>query len=228
MKIYRTMIATVVTVAAIGLALSEPANATVVIGYSFDGSGLFPLSAGPTTASYDGSFAIFTTNLTGSAAGPLPSILESLTLNVLSSGSPGVLNILITDTDVSNPVGTPETFNSGFTSNELTPGWIVQEQTFLDSGDGYFGMTTPLGNATFNTIGTNVQLDSADTGEGPYSVTEQYTIIAPIAGASLATIDLSSVSAVPEPATWAMFLVGFGGIGFMMRRSLRKIAVPFA
>jgi hypothetical protein len=35
-------------------------------------------------------------------------------------------------------------------------------------------------------------------------------------------------SAVPEPATWAMFLVGFGGIGFMMRRPLRNIAVPFA
>jgi hypothetical protein len=32
-------------------------------------------------------------------------------------------------------------------------------------------------------------------------------------------------TAVPEPATWAMFLIGFGGIGFMMRSSRRKGAV---
>jgi PEP-CTERM motif len=30
------------------------------------------------------------------------------------------------------------------------------------------------------------------------------------------------VSAVPEPATWAMFLVGFGAIGFMVRTARRK------
>jgi hypothetical protein len=202
------------------------ANATVVIGYSFDGGSVTPLSAGPTGAFFNGPFGTFNTNLTGSAAGPLPNILESLSLDLISSGSSGVLNILVTDTDVANPLGSPATFNSGFTVNELTPGWIVTEQTFLDSGDGYFGMTTPLGSAAFNGIGSSVQLDNADTGPGPYSVTEQYTIFAPEAGASIATIDLSS--AVPEPATWAMFLVGFGGIGFMMRRSLRNVVVPFA
>lgn len=30
--------------------------------------------------------------------------------------------------------------------------------------------------------------------------------------------DIRLVSAVPEPATWAMMLLGFGGIGFAMRR----------
>jgi hypothetical protein len=32
-------------------------------------------------------------------------------------------------------------------------------------------------------------------------------------------------AAVPEPATWAMMLLGFGGIGFAMRRSQRKALV---
>ena len=41
-------------------------------------------------------------------------------------------------------------------------------------------------------------------------------------GANLQFEDLGVSSAVPEPATWAMMLIGFGGIGGMMRR--RKIA----
>lgn len=31
-----------------------------------------------------------------------------------------------------------------------------------------------------------------------------------------------AISAVPEPATWAMMLIGFGGIGSSMRRTRRK------
>jgi PEP-CTERM motif len=38
---------------------------------------------------------------------------------------------------------------------------------------------------------------------------------------------VSMTAAVPEPATWAMFLVGFGGIGFMLRNR-RKGAVTTA
>lgn len=34
--------------------------------------------------------------------------------------------------------------------------------------------------------------------------------------------------AVPEPATWAMFLLGFGGIGFMLRNARRKSAAATA
>jgi hypothetical protein len=31
---------------------------------------------------------------------------------------------------------------------------------------------------------------------------------------------------VPEPATWALMLLGFGGIGFAMRRGRRNLALP--
>lgn len=34
----------------------------------------------------------------------------------------------------------------------------------------------------------------------------------------------SAVAAVPEPATWAMMLLGFGGIGFAMRRGRKQNA----
>jgi hypothetical protein len=33
------------------------------------------------------------------------------------------------------------------------------------------------------------------------------------------------LSAVPEPATWAMMLIGFAGLGFAFRQSRRRVAV---
>lgn len=35
-------------------------------------------------------------------------------------------------------------------------------------------------------------------------------------------LTLSITAAVPEPATWAMMLIGFGAIGFAMQRTTRK------
>jgi PEP-CTERM motif len=35
---------------------------------------------------------------------------------------------------------------------------------------------------------------------------------------------IAAVSAVPEPATWGMMLIGFGGMGVAMRRSRRRSA----
>jgi hypothetical protein len=37
---------------------------------------------------------------------------------------------------------------------------------------------------------------------------------------------IGNAGAVPEPATWAMMLVGFGGIGWSMRRRRTTCAVP--
>ena len=38
----------------------------------------------------------------------------------------------------------------------------------------------------------------------------------------------ASTGAVPEPATWAMMLVGFGAVGYGMRRRTRKVALQAA
>jgi hypothetical protein len=39
-----------------------------------------------------------------------------------------------------------------------------------------------------------------------------------LGGASSAVVYNPGPGAVPEPASWAMLLVGFGGVGFAMRR----------
>jgi hypothetical protein len=42
------------------------------------------------------------------------------------------------------------------------------------------------------------------------------------------TYDYTPSSAVPEPATWAFMIVGFGAVGAAMRSARRKTKVTFA
>jgi hypothetical protein len=48
---------------------------------------------------------------------------------------------------------------------------------------------------------------------------------APIGGTQLSTTPLAGIAGVPEPATWAMMLVGFGGLGAMLRRRRGRVAL---
>ncbi len=61
----------------------------------------------------------------------------------------------------------------------------------------------PTGSFTFNTTGTRV--------DGQ-------------AGSIAGTLTVVN-SAVPEPATWGLMLLGFGGMGFSMRRNRRQSAI---
>jgi PEP-CTERM motif len=37
-------------------------------------------------------------------------------------------------------------------------------------------------------------------------------------------VTVATVAAIPEPATWAMMLLGFAGLGFAFRQSRRKVS----
>jgi hypothetical protein len=40
--------------------------------------------------------------------------------------------------------------------------------------------------------------------------------------------DATLTTAVPEPSTWLMLILGFGGLGFMAHRRKRKFALNIA
>ena len=105
--------------------------------------------------------------------------------------------------------GNPDGGN-GVKTVDVSVGGADQVFTFTNTGAtdktnmGYVQETLKFFNSGTSTLSFN-SLDRS----GPYG---------PVIGAV-------SVAGVPEPATWAMMLVGFGGLGAAMRASRRQRAV---
>jgi hypothetical protein len=96
-------------------------------------------------------------------------------------------------------------------------------------------LTTNVKSYTFDAVGLNFAVTN-----GNQSVS-QYVQFAASAGESISSVSFNnspardafevanfSVAAVPEPATWAMMLVGFGMTGAAMRTRRRAVKVAYA
>lgn len=57
-------------------------------------------------------------------------------------------------------------------------------------------------------------------GPGPHTIFANGTVTGPT-GSYSGTLNVQAAPSVPEPATWAMMLVGFAGVGMALRRSRR-------
>jgi hypothetical protein len=93
------------------------------------------------------------------------------------------------------------------------PGFAVNSAITLVPGlSGQNGRWESLGTPDFLTTSGSVDLGSQDGFWGPnvFFGTPTFT------------------GGVPEPATWVMFIVGFGAVGFMMRSARRKNSVVTA
>jgi len=201
-------------------AIAGASQATIYIGLSSDGGATITEVADSgfaSFASFAGGFGDFELTFTSGANGLDPVLLGSTSHVQNSTGSGGTLDVYVTRTGIS--ASFPPTFLSSFTSNTLTSTWTLTERTYLGAANQKFGGTL-LSSYTFVPpgLGTFSHLQPA-TPDAVYSVTERYSVTAVGVGESLATI---SIAAIPEPGTWALMIMGFGGAGAMLRARRRS------
>ncbi len=167
-----------------------------------------------------------TVTVTGSAPLSLPGLLhtDNVSVNAPSSGAAS-LTIWVTRTDLTS-LG--DHYFSSFTSNNQGGAVNVHMETLISASNQLFGGVN-LASFDNNTIGSGSKDVNSffNTGAGTYSVTEKYVLTAPSSGVERSaspTITLAT-AAVPEPASWALMIVGFGGAGAMLRRR-REARLP--
>jgi hypothetical protein len=93
--------------------------------------------------------------------------------------------------------------------------WIIGENA--NTLVNLIGMSTEGGPLLFPPFG-----DSAATPVRPRASATAFNLGSP------GSWTVTSTSSVPEPATWAMMLLGFAGIGFMAYRRTNKVAISAA
>lgn len=116
-------------------------------------------------------------------------------------------------------------------------------QSYVGSRTSYQFFTTTFGVAGFSLPEGNDIFDFRSSAFTSYDGISNLSTAVTQAGSSFFDTDGGSVqvfagaattfsaslsSAVPEPATWAMFICGFGLIGSTLRANRRKVAVSFA
>jgi len=96
--------------------------------------------------------------------------------------------------------------------------------------DGHaFTKTSALGAAEQWSCCGPLGLDSVTLIPGDYTINLIGTLTGKFAGSYSGTLNVAEVrAAVPEPATWAMMLIGFAGVGFTMRRRRQPVLAQIA
>jgi hypothetical protein len=90
------------------------------------------------------------------------------------------------------------------------------------------GGTPPAGVGSFTTVGSSNSLSLLVTNVAVGNYRIAFSGTAPANGA-VATGNLTfQVQAVPEPGTWGMMLLGFGAMGFAIRRRRRPVLAQIA
>jgi hypothetical protein len=125
-------------------------------------------------------------------------------------------------------------FNLQTTTGSTLPGfdynnsdsWYSNGTFYVDAQPGY---KNDLHLQFLNDLNVAAPTDPLVGGPGgpSYECADSWSCYVP-SGGTTRYITQGFATAVPEPAAWAMMLVGFFGVGFMMRGSRRKDAIAVA
>jgi hypothetical protein len=113
---------------------------------------------------------------------------------------------------------------------------FIGDQISYNAVTGTFGGTTQTATIGFGTfLAAQLNIGGTTLGFTQYGGPDLFSLVSGAPVFNLGSFNLSSITsgpatitiravsgAVPEPATWAMMLVGFGAIGFSMRRRNSK------
>lgn len=211
MGMKRILLAALATTAA---AVATPSSAAVVIGIGFNGGTVTQVAtdAGTGSASYIGLLNGYFFNL-GGAGAPLLGQPDLLTqsLNIAQTGAAaGTINIYITQTDQNaSAPGVTSTFTSNTISNAT-----ATLSSYYSAANALFGGTR-MQSATFADMGV-FRTSNALALTGPYSTTVRYDLTFGNGGGNFN--GTANLTGVPEPASWALMLFGFGSAGYALRR----------
>jgi len=131
---------------------------------------------------------------------------------------------------VGNWIGAISATNNGVTSQQYHYAYFYDNSAFISTNNTLENSITNNGAALTASITTPfsytvVPGDIANGNFWFYGVTQaNLGTLGTVALTSL-TVTVEGVSAVPEPSTWAMMILGFAGIGFMAYRRKSKPAL---
>ncbi len=209
------------SIAALSLAaMAAPANAAVYI--SFDGvtDAFVDLDDGAINQAFGSVGGFASVLVQGNADTEGNGILHSTAVEVTSTSTAANLTIWVTRTGLTQNL--PSVFFSSTNNNNANGLTSTIEQFYSTTNQKYGG--TSVGSITRTGLGSNNLNNTigVDLGNGMYSWTQKYTITATsgVGGRSASPTALST--AVPEPGTWALMIMGFGGAGALLR-SRRKV-----
>ena len=164
------------------------------------------------------------------------------------SATGAVVTVDSSTTVVSGPATVADTTTIGFTEASLSSPTFMETVVFTNTLAGLYSIT-------LTTSSPDVDFTSAFLAGlgGPYNLVEIdddgtnefWRLANPVtldastytlsingnnsgAGSLGGSITIRQANAVPEPATWAMMLIGFGAVGFAMRRRQKPVLAQLA
>lgn len=208
------------------IALAPAASATVCIGVAVNGgaisnvgcdSGSGSVNYNTTTGGY-----FFNVSATGFPLLASPTMLTQ-SVNIQSQGGANaIIDVYITQTGNTTFTGG---LLSTFTSNTIS-GLTATLTSAYDTGNGLFTGVV-LQNNSFTGTGMFSAGNALGTVTGPWSETVRYRLN--FTGGNGSNFNgTANLTAVPEPATWGLMLLGFGAMGGMLRTRRQTPRVRYA